>query len=186
IRLSGTAIRRPRGQVKPLDSDAPNFELSSRLDYETELGVYIGVSSDLGTPIPIGDASRHVFGFCLLNDWSARDVQVWEYQPLGPVLAKNFATTVSPWVVTQSTLLPYRVTAAQRAAEDPPLLPHLLDRQDQERGGLDIKLDTYLLTAEMRNDRLPPYKLGSASFSDTYWTIAQMTAHHASNGCNLV
>jgi fumarylacetoacetase len=185
IQLSGNAVRRPSGQVKPPQSDRPEFAPSSRLDYETELGMYIGTPSALGSPIPISHAGRHVFGFCLLNDWSARDLQVWEYQPLGPFLAKNFATTVSAWVVTASALLPYRTSAFARPAGDPAPLPHLMDVDDQQSGAFAITLETYLLTERMRDAAQSALKLSSGSFADTYWTIAQMVAHHTSNGCNL-
>jgi fumarylacetoacetase len=186
IRLSGAPVRRPNGQVKSPQLEQPQFAPSARLDYETELGVYIGTSSTLGSPIPISSAGRHVFGFCLLNDWSARDLQVWEYQPLGPFLAKNFATTVSAWVVPAAALLPYRVPAFVRAAGDPGPLPHLSDPNDQREGGIDITLETHLLTAKMRQAGMSPLKLSSASFANTYWTVAQMIAHHTSNGCNLL
>ena len=186
IQLSGAGVRRPNGQVKSPPLDRPQFAPSARLDYETELGVYIGTASSLGNPIPISSAGKHVFGFCLLNDWSARDIQVWEYQPLGPFLAKNFATTVSAWVVPAAALLPYRVPAFVRAAGDPAPLPHLSDPDDQRAGGIDITLETHLLTARMRQAGAAPLKLSSASFANTYWTVAQMIAHHTSNGCNLL
>jgi fumarylacetoacetase len=187
IQLSGAAVRRPNGQIKKLPQlELPQFAPSARLDYETELGAYIGTSSTQGIPIPMASAGRHVFGFCLLNDWSARDLQVWEYQPLGPFLAKNFATTVSAWVVPAAALLPYRAPAFVRAAGDPAPLPHLSDPDDQRGGALDITLETHLLTAKMREEGARPLKLSSASFANTYWTVAQMIAHHTSNGCNLV
>ena len=186
IQLSGTAVRRPNGQIKLPQLEQPQFAPSARLDYETELGVYIGTSSTLGNPIPISSAGEHVFGFCLLNDWSARDLQVWEYQPLGPFLAKNFATTVSAWVVPAAALLPYRAPAFMRAAGDPAPLPHLSDPDDQRDGAIDITLETHLLTKKMRQAGGVPLKLSSASFAKTYWTVAQMIAHHTSNGCNLL
>ena len=186
IRLSGATVRRPNGQIKSPQGEAPQLAPSARLDYEIELGVYIGASSTLGSPIPISSAGRHVFGYCLLNDWSARDLQVWEYQPLGPFLAKNFATTVSAWVVPAAALQPFRAPAFARAAEDPAPLPHLSDPDDQREGAIDIVLETYLLTPTMREAGLSPAKLGSASFANTYWTVAQMIAHHTSNGCNLL
>jgi fumarylacetoacetase len=186
IQLSGAAVRRPNGQIKLPQLERPQFAPSARLDYETELGVYIGTSSTQGTPIPISSAGSHVFGFCLLNDWSARDLQVWEYQPLGPFLAKSFATTVSAWVVPAAALLPHRAPAFVRAAGDPAPLPHLSDPDDQRLGALDITLETHLLTAKMREEGAPPLKLSSASFANTDWTVAQMIAHHTSNGCNLV
>jgi len=186
IRLSKTAVRRPRGQIKPLDAASPRLATSARLDYEAEFGIYVGTSSELGSPIPISEAGEHIFGFCLLNDWSARDLQVWEYQPLGPFLAKNFATTVSPWVVTANALLPFRCPAYQRPPGDPAPLAHLLIPEDQRLGGFDIGLETYLLTQRMRDEALPPHRLSKGHFSDTYWTVAQMIAHHTSNGCDLL
>jgi fumarylacetoacetase len=186
IQLSGAAVRRPNGQIKLPQLERPRFAPSARLDYETELGVYIGTSSTQAIPTPISSSGRHVFGYCLLNDWSARDLQVWEYQPLGPFLAKNFATTVSAWVVPAAALLPYRAPAFVRAAGDPAPLPHLSDPDDQRNGAIDITLETHLLTAKMREAGAGPLKLSSASFANTYWTVAQMIAHHTSNGCNLV
>jgi fumarylacetoacetase len=186
IQPSGAVVRRPNGQIKSSQFEQPQFATSARLDYETELGLYIGTPSTLGIPIPISRAGRHVFGFCLLNDWSARDLQVWEYQPLGPFLAKNFATTVSAWVVPATALLPYRAPAFARAAGDPAPLPHLSDPNDQRDGAIDITLETYLLTATMHQAGQSPLKLSSASFAKTYWTVAQMIAHHTSNGCNLL
>jgi fumarylacetoacetase len=185
VRVSGVNVRRPRGQVKPSDADAPSMEASARLDYEAELGAYIGTPSELGTPIPIGDAARHVFGFSLLNDWSARDLQVWEYQPLGPFLAKNFASTIAPWVVTARALAPYRTCAFVRPEGDPAPLPYLMDAEDQRLGGLDINIRTFIATARMRETREAPHRLSSGWFSSSYWTVAQMVAHHTSNGCNL-
>jgi len=186
IRASGEAVRRPSGQLKGLEDALPRFGPSARLDYETELGVYIGTSSKIGNPIAIEEARRHVFGFSLLNDWSARDIQAWEYQPLGPFLAKNFATTLSPWVVTASALEPFRTAASPRGDDAPPLLAYLLDPEDQQRGGLSVILETYIQSASMRRAGVAPHLLSSGSFADTYWTIAQMVAHHTSGGCNLV
>jgi fumarylacetoacetase len=155
------------------------------LDYEFELGFYIGTGSTLGEPVPIVEAGAHIFGFCLLNDWSARDIQAWEYQPLGPFLAKSFATSVSPWVVTAEALAPFRTRAYARPAGDPAPLPHLSVYTDQEEGGLDITLEAYLLTDQMRRADEAPVRLSRGSFADVYWTVAQMVAHHTSNGCNL-
>ena len=135
--------------------------------------------------MPIDEAPHHIFGFCLVNDWSARDVQAWEYQPLGPFLAKNFATTVSPWVITSEAVEPYRVPAFFRPSADPRPLPYLLSDRDQKEGGLDLTIEVFISTAMMREAGLRPARISSASFSDMYWTTAQMLAHHASNGCNL-
>ena len=185
VRVSGIPVRRPLGQTRRPDEPAPAYRASHDLDYELELGFYIGTPSTLGQPVPIADAGAHVFGYCLLNDWSARDIQAWESQPLGPFLAKNFATTVSPFVVTAAALAPYRTRAFERPQGDPAPLPHLTAAQDQESGGLDIVMEAFLLTANMRGAGAAPFRLSRGSFADIYWTVAQMVAHHASNGCNL-
>ena len=185
IRVSGTPVRRPRGQIKLPDQPAPVFAPCRHLDYELELGFYVGVPSELGRPVGIDRAPQHIFGFCLVNDWSARDIQAWEYQPLGPFLAKNFATTVSPWVITAEALAPYRRPAFARPEGDPAPLPHLTSTADQTRGGLDIVLEAYLLTETMRRQKRAPAPLSRGSFATTYWTVAQMLTHHTSNGCNL-
>lgn len=184
VGVSGQAVRRPRGQLKPRDADRPHLAPSERLDYELELGVLIGPGNALGEPIPIERAEDHVFGLCLLNDWSARDVQAWEYQPLGPFLAKNFATTVSPWVVTLEALAPFRAPW-RRAAEDPSPLPYLDCAGLREAGAIEIHLAVALETAAMRERTLPAQRLAAANFRDSYWSIAQMVAHHTVNGCNL-
>jgi fumarylacetoacetase len=185
VRVSGTPVKRPQGQRKRADDTAPTYGPSRNLDFELELGFYIGVGSQLGSTIPIGQAAAHIFGFCLLNDWSARDVQGWEYQPLGPFLAKNFATTVSPWVVTREALLPFSVPAFARPSGDPQPLPHLFDAADQKTGGLGITLEAYLATEAMRGSGAAPQRLSQTSAAHLYWTVAQMVTHHASNGCNL-
>ena len=182
---SGTQIRRPAGQRKGPDDPAPAFGPSRLLDYEAELGIFVGTGNELGTRIPIGEAGQHIFGVCLVNDWSARDIQAWEYQPLGPFLAKSFATTVAPWVVTMEALLPYRAPAFARSPDDPAPLPYLSDPDDQRAGGIDITIEVLLRTAAMRESGVPPARLSRASFTDMYWTPAQMLAHHASNGCNM-
>jgi fumarylacetoacetase len=183
--VSGAPVRRPHGQAKGPDEPAPVYRASRALDYELELGFYIGVPTALGEPVPIGEAGDHIFGFCLLNDWSARDIQAWEAQPLGPFLGKSFTTTVSPWVVTAEALAPYRVAAFARPAGDPAPLPYLLDAGDQATGGLDIALDVFLTTEKSRAAGTAPFRLSTGSFTTIYWTAAQMVAHHASNGCNL-
>jgi fumarylacetoacetase len=185
IRVSGTAVKRPQGQRKRAEETAPSYGPSRNLDFELELGFYIGVPSPLGDTIPIAEAAEHIFGFCLLNDWSARDVQGWEYQPLGPFLGKNFATTVSPWVVTREAMAPFRIAAFTRPEGDAAPLPYLADAADQKRGGLDITLEAYVATDAMRRAGVAPQRLTQTSFATTYWTVAQMVAHHASNGCNL-
>ena len=179
---SGTPVRRPHGQTKRPDADAPVYGPSRSLDYELEVGVLVGPGNRQGEPIPIADAERHVFGLCLVNDWSARDLQTWEYQPLGPFLAKSFATTLSPWVVTLDALAPFRAPAFARPAGDPEPLPHL--RQSGEPG-VDLALEVLLRTARMRDAGQPPAPVSRSHFRDMYWTIGQLVAHHASNGCNL-
>jgi fumarylacetoacetase len=183
--VSGTQIRRPHGQTRPPDAAAPAFGPCRNLDYELELGVFIGPGNPLGERIPLTAAASHLFGVSLLNDWSARDLQTWEYQPLGPFLAKNFATSLGPWVVTLEALAPFRGPASARPAGDPPPLPHLADFQDSTLGGLDITLEVWLLTAQMRLTGAAPHRVSRGNFSTMYWTLGQMLAHHASNGCNL-
>lgn len=188
IVVSGTNVRRPKGQTRAANSDddaPPAFEPCKFLDYELEVGFFIGQGNDLGTPISIDDAERHIFGACLLNDWSARDIQAWEYQPLGPFLAKNFATSVSAWVVTWEALAPFRTHAFQRPAGDPAPLPYLFSHEERERGGIDLQLEVYLQTRHMRRENVAPVKLSASNLRDLYWTPAQLLTHHASNGCNL-
>src|SRR5580658_4119783 len=185
VRISGTPVKRPQGQRKGPNDDAPAYGPSRNLDFELELGAFIGTGSELGTPVPISSAGNHAFGYCLLNDWSARDVQAWEYQPLGPFLGKNFGTTISPWVVTAEALAPFHTTAFARPEGDPAPLPHLDDTGDRQNGGLDITLEAYLATETMRRDGVAPHRLTQTSFALMYWTWAQMVAHHTSNGCNL-
>jgi fumarylacetoacetase len=183
--VSGAPVRRPHGQAKGPDEPAPAYRASRALDYELELGFYVGIPTTLGEPVPIGEAGGHIFGFCLLNDWSARDIQAWEAQPLGPFLGKSFTTSVSPWVVTAEALAPYRIAAFARPAGDPAPLPYLLDANDQAHGGLDIALDVFLTTEKSRAAGTAAFRLSTGSFATIYWTVAQMVAHHASNGCNL-
>ena len=182
---SGTAVRRPNGQLKDAKADAPVFEPARLLDYELEIGCFAGPGNPLGQPIPLERAEEHMFGLCLVNDWSARDIQTWEYQPLGPFLAKNFATTVSPWVVTLDALEPFRAPAYRRPAGDPRPLPYLASAGDDSRGGFDLTLEVWLRTRAMRAAGAEPARLTSGRFADMYWTLAQMVAHHTSNGCNL-
>ena len=186
VRVSGTPLKRPQGQRKPANETVPTYGPSRNMDFELELGMYVGTPSPLGTTVPIGQAAEHIFGFCLLNDWSARDVQAWEYQPLGPFLGKNFATTVSPWVVTHEALAPFRIAAFARPEGDPAPLPYLTDADDQAHGGLGITLEAYMSTEKMRHAGMAPLRITQTSFATTYWTVAQMVAHHASNGCNLL
>ena len=185
LRPSGTEIHRPNGQRKRAEEAVPSFGPSRNLDYELELGIWIGRGNAPSAAIPIGEAAGHIAGYCLLNDWSARDIQGWEYQPLGPFLAKSFGTTISPWIVTPEALAPFRVPQPPRHEDDPAPLPYLLDDADQQAGALGLTLEVFLLTAAMRQSGTPPARLSEASATDLYWTPAQMVAHHASNGCNL-
>jgi fumarylacetoacetase len=182
----GTSIVRPKGQSRStLAEGPPNFLSTKSLDYELELALYIGKPNSLGTPISIGQAAHHLFGISLLNDWSARDLQSWEYQPLGPFLAKNFATTVSPWITPMSALEPFRVPAERRPAQDPIPLPYLYSAADQRHGALNVKLEVFLSTSMMRDNKLDPFLLSKSNSRELYWTPAQLIAHHTSNGCNL-
>lgn len=178
-------VRRPSGQRKPASETVPTVGPSRNLDYELELGIWIGPGNALGATIPIAEAEEHIAGYCLLNDWSARDIQGWEYQPLGPFLAKSFHTTISPWIVTPEALAPYRIAQAPRPEGDPAPLPYLLDRADQEAGALDLELEVLLITKAMRAHGLAPHRLSRGHAGALYWTPAQLVAHHASNGCNL-
>jgi fumarylacetoacetase len=181
---SGTPVRRPSGQTRDGEAD-PKFGPTKALDYEAELGFFVGAGNWLGETIPIDEAEEHIFGICLVNDWSARDIQAWEYQPLGPFLAKSFATSLSPWVVTMEALAPFRPAAFARAEGDPAPLPYLFSRSERENGGLDLWLEVSLLSVRMREAGIDPVVLGRSNFRDMYWTMAQMLTHHASNGCNL-
>jgi fumarylacetoacetase len=183
--VSGTPVRRPWGQVKTPDSAAPAFTTSKRLDYELELGFYVGVGNKLGERIALSDAEQHVFGMCLVNDWSARDIQSWEYQPLGPFLGKSFGTTVSPWVVSLEALAPFRSAAPERPAGDPPPLPYLSSADVSARGAIDIDVEVAIASPRMRAEGTAPHTLAKTSSRHLYWTIFQMLAHHTVNGCNL-
>lgn len=185
VRVSGMRVQRPWGQLKPSTADFPVFAPATRLDHEVELGMYIGTASRDGSPVRVAHAWDHIFGFSLLNDWSARDVQSWEYQPLGPFLAKSFATSVSPWVVTSEALAPFRVAAATRPEGDPAPLPHLLDVDDQRIGGVSIQMEATLSTERMRQTGVPAQRLSLSNTETLYWSFAQMVAHHTSNGSAL-
>ncbi len=182
IVVSGTPFHRPMGQTRDDASKPPAFGPTKRLDYEMEIGLLISRGNDLGDPIPVHEAEHHVFGMCLVNDWSARDIQTWEYQPLGPFLGKNFATSMSPWVVTIDALEPYRVPRAPRAEGDPAPLPYL--EWDEDRA-YDITLEVLITSQRMRDQNVEPMRLSRGNFRDMYWTVAQLVAHHTSNGCNL-
>jgi fumarylacetoacetase len=183
--VSGTPVRRPSGQTLAPGTEVPTFGPSKRLDYELEVGVWIGQGNEAGVPISIADASQHIAGFCLLNDWSARDLQAWEYQPLGPFLSKSFATTLSPWVVTAEALAPFRTAQPQRPHGDPAPLPYLFNADDQSNGALAIELEVLIHTAQMKEQDLAPHRLGLSNTLNMYWTVAQMVTHHSVNGCKL-
>jgi len=183
--VSGTPVVRPHGQTKDDRAASPDFGPCRLLDYELEVGFFVGPGNRLGSPIPIAEAERHIFGLCIVNDWSARDIQKWEYQPLGPFLAKSFTTTVSPWIVTLEALEPFRTRAFERPEGDPKPLAYLDDRENQERGGIDLTLEVSIATRKMREEHIEPYRLSRGAFKDMYWTIAQMLTHHSSNGCNM-
>ncbi len=184
LMVSGTPVRRPHGQCKAGSESAPVFQPSTRLDYELEVAAYVGVGNPLGSRIPIEQAAKRLFGLSLLNDWSARDIQSWEYQPLGPFLGKSFATSVSPWVVPMDALAPYRARLTPRSASEPAPLAYLAE-PDANLSGLDITVETYLSTEQMRARRIPALRLSRANLRDLYWSFAQMLTHQTSNGCNL-
>jgi fumarylacetoacetase len=184
IVVSGQEIRRASGQTKPPTEAEPVFGPSRSLDYELEVGFFVGPGNTLGQSIPIDQAEEHIFGLCLLNDWSARDIQSWEYQPLGPFLAKNFATSISPWIVSMEALAPYRVPLAGRPAGDPAALPYLAGK-DPGRAGIDLNLEVFLQSQQMRQTGIAPMPLSKGNLRDLYWSLAQLLAHHASGGCNL-
>jgi fumarylacetoacetase len=183
IVVSGTPVRRPSGQLKGPDQEKPVYGPTKRLDYEAELGFVIGPGNPLGKPIPIARAREHIFGVVLLNDWSARDIQAWEYQPLGPFLGKSFATTVSPWIVTLDALEPYRTAAFKRAQGDPPALPYL--QEAEEEALYSIEIEMRLQSAQMRSAKRPAHRLSRSNYATSYWSAGQLVAHHTSNGCNL-
>ncbi|MBL0938660.1 MAG: fumarylacetoacetase [Gemmatimonadaceae bacterium] len=185
IVVSDTPVARPNGQRKGPDDAAPTFGASRLLDYELELGAFVGTGNPLGSTIPLSEVENHLWGLCLLNDWSARDIQSWEYQPLGPFLAKNFASTISPWVVTLEALEPFRAPLAARADGDPAPLPYLTHESDQTRGGFSLTLEVWLETSRMRAAGEAPVRISRGSSLDLYWSFGQMLAHHASNGCNM-
>jgi len=186
IIISGDPVTRPTGQSRPFSPETlPKFLPTCALDYELELALYVGMPNLLGTPVPVSEAANHIFGISLLNDWSARDIQSWEYQPLGPFLAKNFATSISPWVTPTSALEPFRAPATPRPPTDPKPLQYLHSAADQKHGNFDVKLEIFVLTSTMRGNKLDPHLLSQSNAQDLYWTSAQLIAHHASNGCNL-
>ena len=185
IVLSGTPVRRPSGQTLAPGAAVPSFGPTKALDYELEVGFYAGPGNALGEPVAMDDAEDHVFGISLVNDWSARDIQAWEYQPLGPFLSKSFATSISPWVVTMEALEPYRAPVYRRPEDDPAPLPHLASARNAERGAIDLVLEVEIATRQMLARDMAPYRLSRGNAKDLYWSIAQMIAHHTSNGCNL-
>ncbi len=184
IGVSGQLVHRPKGQTKAPDQDVPDYGPCKRLDFELELGIYLGTGNEMGSAIDIDDADDHVFGYCLFNDWSARDIQAWEYVPLGPFLSKNFASTVSPWIVTSEAVLPYR-QAWTRDENDPQPLDYLESESNRSNGAIDIKLQVEIQSLAMQQQNLPPLVLSKSTFAYSYWTVSQMVAHHTVNGCNL-
>jgi len=185
--VSGTPVRRPEGQTEPpAEGQPPRFGPTQQLDYELEIGAFVSVGNPLGEPIGIDQAEDYLFGVVLVNDWSARDIQRWEYQPLGPFLAKSFATTVSPWVITMEALAPFRVPPDARAADDPPVLAYLAGAANQSAGAIDLELEVLVESHDMRERKMAPLRLSTGNLRHLYWTLAQMVTHHASNGCNLL
>ena len=184
IEVSGNDFRRPKGQTKAPTATEPSFGPCKRLDYELEIGIFMGNGNAMGDSISIDDADDHVFGICIFNDWSARDIQGWEYQPLGPFLSKNFASTISPWIVTTEALAPYRTTWTRDVA-DPQPMPYLESEKNRQVGSFDIQLQVKLETEKMRAEKQTATQLSQSNFKDSYWTVAQMVAHHSVNGCNL-
>ncbi|MET4575873.1 fumarylacetoacetase [Ottowia thiooxydans] len=184
IGISGQSFKRPQGQIKPPDADTPQVKPSARVDIELEMGIFVGQGNALGESISIEQAESHIFGLVLFNDWSARDIQPWEYQPLGPFLAKNFASTVSPWIVTMEALAPFRASFAH-PADDPQPLPYLSSAANSAAGGLDIQLEALIETPRMRNDKAEPARITLTNYRHAYWTAAQLVTHHTLNGCNL-
>jgi fumarylacetoacetase len=184
IVVSGTPVRRPCGQIAR-SGEAPRLAASARLDFELEVGLVVGPGNALGEQIPLEQAESHLFGLCLLNDWSARDIQHWESMPLGPFLGKSFATSISPWIVTLEALEPFRAPAPVRPPDDPAPLAYLDEERHRHAGGVDVDVEAWLSTARMRDAGLPATRLCRSSLLDLYWTPAQMLTHHTSNGCNL-
>jgi fumarylacetoacetase len=185
IMVSGTPVVRPVGQVKAANVDVPEFVASRSLDYELEVGFFIGQGNALGEAIPVSEAESHIFGLCLVNDWSARDIQAWEYQPLGPFLGKSFITSISPWVVTLHALAPFRTAVRERPEGDPDPLPYLALGSRAGQSSIDLTVEAYLVSRKMRESGIAPVRLSRGNFRNLYWTMAQMLTHHASNGCNL-
>ncbi len=185
VRVSGFALRRPHGQVLPQGAAQPFLAPSRRLDYELEVGAFVGRANELGTRVPLAQAEEHLFGLCLLNDWSARDIQGFEYQPLGPFLAKNFATTVSPWVVMLEALAPFRAPFV-RPPQEPAPLGYLDAAANRAGGAIEITLEAWLESAQMRAAGVPAQRLSQSNFRDSWWTLGQMLTHHTVNGCNLM
>ena len=184
IMIDGHSFPRPYGQLKSPDAETPVLAPCQRLDYELEVGIYIGPGNSSGSSIALDEAEHHVFGLCVFNDWSARDIQAWEYQPLGPFLSKSFASTVSPWIVTTEALAPFR-TAWTRPQDHPQPLPYLDSEQMRSYGGVDMALEVLIQTPAMQASNQPPERLALSNFKESYWTMSQMVAHHSVNGCNL-
>ena len=185
IVASGGIFKRPFGQTKATDAETPSFGPSMALDYEAEIGFFVGPGNPLGQPVSLDEAEDHIFGLCLLNDWSARDIQAWEYQPLGPFLSKSFVSHVSPWVVTTEALAPFRCGSFPRLDGDPAPLPYLFTEGNQDSGGFDLQIEVFISSAQMRDAGIQPHRLTLTNMRHLYWNIFQMLTHHTSNGCNI-
>lgn len=185
IVASGGIFKRPFGQTKATDAETPSFGPSMALDYEAEIGFFVGPGNPLGQPVSLDEAEDHIFGLCLLNDWSARDIQAWEYQPLGPFLSKSFVSHVSPWVVTTEALAPFRCGSFPRPDGDPAPLPYLFTEANQDSGGFDLQIEVFISSAQMRDAGIQPHRLTLTNMRHLYWNIFQMLTHHTSNGCNI-
>lgn len=186
LSVSGTDFHRPFGQFKTTKQSSPGFGPSQALDFECELGIYVGQRTALGERVALKDAHRHIFGFCILNDWSARDVQAWETVPLGPFLGKNFITSLSPWVITLDAMAPFRIPATAREEDAPPLLPYLYEEEDRATGGLDVRFEVSIRSKLMRQESRPAFVISRPRFRDHYWTIFQMLTHQTANGCAIL
>lgn len=185
VRPSGVPVRRPNGQRVVDGEQLPTFGPCLKMDFELELGVWIGHGNACGDPIPMSKAAEHIYGYCMLNDWSARDIQRWESQPLGPFLSKNFGTTISPWIITPEALAPFQIAQPPRPDGDPKPLPYLWDDNDQREGQFDLDIEVLIHTEGMRAKGAPPQRISASNTRHLYWTVAQMVAHHTCGGCSL-
>ena len=185
VRPTGVAVRRPNGQRVVAGDTLPTFGPCLKMDFELEFGIWIGSGNEWGTPITTGQGREHIYGYCMLNDWSARDIQRWESQPLGPFLSKNFGTTISPWMITPEALAPFQTAQPARPAGDPKPLPYLWDDTDQREGQFDLDIEVLIHTEAMRSKGMPLQRISVSNTKHLYWTVAQMVAHHTCGGCSL-